>query len=113
MGRLQDASPFRVGVIPPPLRQRDGLGTSEVLTKPFRLRLHRAICYLVPPTPSAPSSDRSRLASRSSAGLRWLSNHFRTHAALAIIWLGRAATSCEAPGMRTRAVSTLRNFSAW
>src|SRR5205085_7941015 len=45
--------------------------------------------------------------------LRWIANHFKTQAALASIWPGRAATSCEAPGMRTRAVSTLRNFSAW
>ena len=45
-----------------------------------------------------------------------LSSHFsnqaNTFATLAIIWLGRRAMLCDAPGMRTRAVGTLHSFSA-
>jgi len=43
---------------------------------------------------------------------RYFSNHFKVCDTLAIIWLGRAPMLCEAPGIRTKAVSILRSFNA-
>ena len=77
---------------------------------------HAGVCDLGRPHRGQLQLRQRSVHSESAAAhrpCRCISNHFSTYAAFAIMWLGRWAMSCGAPGTRTSTVSTLRSFSAW